>query len=124
MNLFCFNGNICKDITLRSTQSGKQVASFTVAINESKDQTEFVNMVAWGKTAELISQYCKKGDRLAGSGRIQTRKWQDNNGQDKYSTECVVDKFDFPPKSGNSESTYANKPADAQENGINDDIPF
>jgi len=121
MNVFCFAGNICKDIELRSTQSGKQVASFSVAINEGKDKTEYVNCVAWDKTAELIQQYCKKGDRLSGSGRIATRKWQDKNGQDRYSTECVITQFDFPPK-GSAPRQEA--PTDNTPEDLDDEIPF
>jgi len=128
MNVFCFSGNICKDIELRSTQSGKQVASFSIAINESKDKTEFINCVAWEKTAELINQYCAKGDRLSGSGRIQTRKWEDSNGQTKYATECVVSQFDFPPKKASGDSSnYQTLPqTSAQEfvDDMDDEIPF
>jgi len=123
MNVFCFAGNICKDIELRTTQSGKRVASFSVAINEGKDKTEFINCVAWEKTAELLKEYCSKGDRLSGTGRIQTRKWEDAQGQTKYATECIVMQFDFPPKGGAKPSAYetTGKP-DADD--IGDDLPW
>ncbi len=98
MNLFAFSGNITKDIELRSTNTGKQVASIPVAINEVKDKTLFLNCVAWDKTGELISQYCKKGDRLSGSGKIDIRKWTDKEGKDQWTTEIIVNQFDFPPK--------------------------
>ena len=125
MNVFCFAGNICKDIDLKNTQSGKQVASFSIAINEGKDKTEFVNCVAWEKTAELIAQYCKKGDRLSGMGRIQTRKWQDQSGQDRYATECVITQFDFPPKaSGAQPAQTASKPMQSQVDDFDQEIPF
>lgn len=98
MNVFCFSGNITKDIDLRSTNTGKQVANFSIAINEGKDKTLFLNCVAWDKTGELISQYCKKGDRLSGSGKIDIRKWTDKEGKDQWTTEIIVNQFDFPPK--------------------------
>jgi len=118
MNVFCFSGNICRDIELRATQSGKQVANFSVAINEGKDKTEFVNCIAWEKTGELISQYCKKGDRLSGTGRIQTTKWEDKEGNTRYKTEIVVTQFDFPPKRSNAESNTSD------EDDFGDEIPF
>jgi len=83
---------------LKTTQNGKKVCSFSVAINEGKDKTEFVNCVAWEKTGELVSEYCPKGSRISLTGRMQTRKWQDSDGKDRYSTEVVVNAFDFPPK--------------------------
>jgi len=119
MNVYAFSGNICKDIELRSTNNGKKVASFSVAINEGKDKTEFINVVAWEKTAELLSQYCNKGDRLAGTGRLQTRKYDDSNGVTKYVTEVVLNQFDFPPKSQAAQSN------DFQpEPNLDDEIPF
>ncbi|NCC41390.1 MAG: single-stranded DNA-binding protein [Gammaproteobacteria bacterium] len=121
MNTFCFSGNVCKDIELRMTTSGKQVASFSIAINEGKDKTEFVNCVAWEKTAELLNQYVKKGDRLSGTGRIQTRKWEDQQGNTKYATECVVTQFDFPPKRNDGPTAQEPfRPADEME----DEIPW
>jgi single-strand DNA-binding protein len=83
MNLFIFNGNITKDIELRTTTSGKQVASFSVALNNGKDDTTFINCVAWEKTAELLNSYCKKGDRLCGQGRIVNRSY-DKDGVKVY----------------------------------------
>lgn len=121
MNVYCFAGNICKDIELRQTQSNKQVASFSVAINEGKDKTEFINVVAWEKTAELLGQYCKKGDRLSGTGRLQTRSYEDGNGVKKYVTEVVLNQFDFPPKGGNASSA---NPEPQGGLDIDDDIPF
>ncbi len=118
MNVFCFAGNITKDIDLRSTSSGKSVASFSVAINEGKDKTTFINCVAWEKTAELISQYCQKGDRLSGTGRLENRTWE-KDGQKHYATDIVIVQFDFPPKR-NSGGEQSESPAD----DMDDQIPF
>ncbi|MEN6384596.1 MAG: single-stranded DNA-binding protein [Phycisphaerales bacterium] len=117
MNVFCFAGNITKDIELRTTQSGKKVASFSIAINEGKDKTMFLNCVAWDKTGELLAEYCAKGDRLSGSGKIDVRKYNDNDGVTKYVTEVIVNQFDFPPKKSGE------KPAQAVDD-IADDLPF
>ena len=99
MNQVQLLGNLARDAELRFTQSGKAVATFTVAAtntyvdsttNETKEQTAFINCVAWGKTGEAVGN-CKKGDRLLVNGRIQTRSYEDSNGQKKYVTEVVAD---------------------------------
>lgn len=127
MNVFCFSGNITKDIDLRSTTTGKQVANFGIAINEGKDKTLFLNCVAWDKTGELISQYCKKGDRLSGSGKIDIRKWTDKEGKDQWTTEIIVNQFDFPPKRIAEQSSdvgmTSNMPS-AIEDDLASEIPF
>lgn len=99
MNSVQLLGNLARDAELRFTQSGKAVATFTVAAtntyvdsttNETKEQTAFINCVAWGKTGEAVGN-CKKGERLFVNGRIQTRSYEDSNGQKKYVTEVVAD---------------------------------
>lgn len=126
MNLFAFAGNITRDIEVKSTQGGKKVASFGIAINEGKDKTTFLNCVAWEKTAELLEQYCKKGDRLSGSGRIEIRSYE-KDGEKKYVTEVIVREFDFPPKSGSAQSSPAPKGMTRERAPIDeleDEIPF
>ena len=99
MNQVQLLGNLARDAELRFTQNGKAVAIFTVAAtntyvdnttNETKEQTAFVNCVAWGKTGETVSN-CKKGDRLLVNGRIQTRSYDTQDGQKRYVTEVVAD---------------------------------
>lgn len=99
MNTVQILGNLARDPELRFTKTGRAVATFTVAAtntyidsttNETKEQTAFINCVAWGKTGEAVGN-CKKGDRLLVNGRIQTRSYEDNNGQKKYVTEVVAD---------------------------------
>lgn len=126
MNVFCFAGNVTRDIELRTTQSGKRVANFSIAINEGKDNTTFLNCIAWEKTGELINQYVQKSDRLSGSGKIQVRKWE-KDGVTQYATEIVVHQFDFPPKRADSgyqdksqDTGVQNQPVDELE----DEIPF
>lgn len=123
MNNVSLSGNLTKKPELRSTQTGKKVANFTIAINEGKDKTEFVNCIAWEKTAELIEQYFHKGDRMACVGKLQTRKWQDQQGQDRYSTEVVVREFDFPPKRS---TTPMDSPMQAPAGSYDDEqeIPY
>jgi len=131
MNIVGIAGNLTKDPELRSTQTGKKVVNFSIAINEGKDKTEFVNCIAWEKTAELIKEYCSKGDRLSCSGKLQTRTWEDQSGTKRYATEVVVMQFDFPPKSSKASNTdthngYSSNPQNvAQAHDYEeDDLPF
>lgn len=98
MNQVQLLGNLARDAELRFTQNGKAVAIFTVAAtntyvdsttNETKEQTAFINCVAWGKTGEAVGN-CKKGERLLVNGRIQTRSYDTQDGQKRYVTEVVA----------------------------------
>lgn len=98
MNTVQIIGNLARDPEVRFTKIGRAVATFTVAAtntyvdsttNETKEQTAFINCVAWGKTGEAVGN-CKKGERLLVNGRIQTRSYEDSNGQKRYVTEVVA----------------------------------
>jgi single-strand DNA-binding protein len=94
-------GNVGKDPEVR--QAGQSpVANFSLATSDrrfkdedGKPRTEWHNIVAWGKLAEIIGQYVKKGDMLYLEGRIQTRKWQDKDGNNRYTTEVVADQMEM-----------------------------
>ena len=129
MNTVQLLGNLARDAELRFTQSGKAVATFTVAAtntyvdsttNETKEQTAFINCVAWGKTGEAVSA-CKKGERLFVEGRLQTRSYEDSNGQKKYVTEVVANfvgrKLESEFEGGSNFDSFENN--DAHEN-----VPF
>lgn len=120
MNTVQILGNLARDSELRFTKTGRAVATFTVAAtntyidsatNETKEQTAFINCVAWGKTGEAVSN-CKKGERLLVNGRIQTRSYEDSNGQKKYVTEVVADfvgkKLDGEFDSGSNFDSFEN----------------
>ncbi|MFH1178325.1 MAG: single-stranded DNA-binding protein [bacterium] len=95
-------GNLTRDPELKALPSGQQLVSFGLATNrtykdkngQKKEATEFHNIVAFGRSAEIIAQYMKKGRPLFVEGRIQTRSWE-SDGQKKYRTEIVVDNFQF-----------------------------
>lgn len=97
MNSVQLLGNLARDSEVRYTQTGRVVATFTVAAsntyidsnNETKEQTAFVNCVAWGKLGEAVGNY-RKGNRLFVDGRIQTRSYETQDGQKKYVTEVVA----------------------------------
>ncbi len=103
-------GNITKDPEIRALPSGIKVASFGLATNRTykdkngvkQEKSDFHNIVVFGKQAELIGQYMKKGSSLYVEGRIESRSWDDASGQKKYRTEIIVENFQFGPKSAGS----------------------
>lgn len=93
-------GNVCQDIDMRYTSNGNAVANFSIATNEEwkdkntgqkQERAEFHKVVIFGKIAEVAGQYLKKGSKVYIEGKLQTRKWQGQDGQDRYTTEVVVD---------------------------------
>lgn len=123
LNKVFLYGNLTRDPELRALPSGQQVASFALATNrtytgkdgQKQEQTEYHNIVAFGRQAEVIGQYLKKGRPVFVEGRIQTRSWDDKStGEKKYRTEIVVDNFQFGPSappgaSGPRDSAPASK---------------
>lgn len=101
MNKVELLGRLTKDPEIRYTQTNNtMVASFTLAVNrrfakEGEQQADFVNCVAWKGTAGFVSKYFKKGQQVAVAGRIQTRNWEDDNGQKRYATEVVAEEVYF-----------------------------
>lgn len=106
LNKVFLYGNLTRDPELKSIPSGNLVASFGLATNRSfiqkdgqkKEQTEFHNIIAFGKTADIIGQYLKKGRPVFIDGRLQTRSWE-KEGAKQYRTEIIVDSFQFGPSS-------------------------
>jgi len=96
-------GNIGKDPKISRLNSGEQVASFPLATSETwrdkatgerKERTEWHNVVIYNENlAKIVEQYCKKGSKIYIEGQLQTRKWQDQNGADRYTTEVVLQRF-------------------------------
>lgn len=102
-------GNLGRDPELRYTQSGTAVATLNMATSRRRkdqdgnfiDETEWHRVIAWAKTAEFCSNYLSKGHKVYVEGRLQTRKWTDQNGQDRYTTEVVVENLQsLTPKGG------------------------
>ena len=138
-------GNLTRDPELRSIPSGQVVCNFTLAINRtySKDgqkvkETEFIEMDAWGRTAETIGKYCKKGEPLLVEARLKLDKWEDKDTQQKRSKlRVVVDKFEFVSTRGDSDggarqdyqvssppAREAAPAAAAPSDDIDEDVPF
>ena len=130
MNTVQILGNLARDPEVRYTQSGRAVATFTVAAtntyidsttNETKEQTAFVNCVAWGKLGEAVGNY-RKGNRLFVEGRIQTRSYEDSNGQKKYVAEVIAG---FVGVSAlNDTATESNFENFADDKSNDENVPF
>ena len=121
MNHVVILGRLTKDIEVRYTQSQKAFTNFTVAVNRrGKDaEADFITCQAWEKTAEFMQKHCKKGMRVAISGRIQTGSYTDKDGKIVYTTDVVVS--EVTPIWDKKEETFDNAPP--TEN-FDDSLPF
>ena len=150
MNKVIFTGNLARDPEVRYTQSGKAVATFSLAVNRSwkkandssQPNTDFFNIVAWDKTAEFCSKYLAKGTRILLEGRLQTRTYEAQDGSKRYVTEVVANEIEFagakrqnggeegyhnessPPKSSTDSNSYSSNDDRYSGNKDFDDIPF
>ncbi len=140
MNKVILVGRLTRDVELRYTTTNKAVASFSLAVNRrfQKDTADFINCVAWEKTAEFLGKYTGKGQLIAISGELQSRKYTDNNGVERIIWEVIVSEVTFaqdkPKASGNGNSASNSMPyADEGATGANDnyftidgddDVPF
>lgn len=114
LNKVFLYGNLTRDPEVRALPSGQQVASFSLATNrtyknkdgEKQDSVEYHNVVAFGRQADVIAQYLKKGRPVFIEGRIQTRSWE-KDGEKKYRTEIVVENFQFGPSAPGGERNFS-----------------
>lgn len=113
LNHITLMGRIVRDIELRRTNSGKPVASFTVAVDRDFSQgdqkeTDFIDCVAWNKTGEFVDKYFSKGSMIVVAGRLQIRSWNDKDGNKRRTAEVVADNVYFgESKSQESRGTQA-----------------
>ncbi len=134
-------GNLGQDPELRYTQAGTAVATLSVATSRvwkdkdgnKQDETEWHRVIVWAQTAEFCGNYLSKGHKVYVEGRLQTRKWQDQNGNDRYTTEIVANELkSLTPKGGDGGgSGFAGEPPLPDESsmgpvgeGTGDDVPF
>ena len=95
-------GNMTADPELKQTTAGTSVCSFSIAVNrrftkadQGQQTVDFINIVAWNQRAEFVSRYFKKGNPILVCGQLQTRTWNDNQGQKRYATEVIADEVTF-----------------------------
>lgn len=138
-------GNLGKDPESRVTSNGEAVCTFSIATAETwrdkatgdkKEVTEWHKVVAYGKLAEIAGEYLRKGSQVYVEGKIKTRKWQDNNGQDRYATEIIASTLTMLGKKGDDEgdrqqpakqrveSSNRRREATPPPSDLDDDIPF
>lgn len=110
MNKVILIGRMTKNAEVRYTQSNKAVAQFSLAINRpGNKETDFINIVAWDKLGEIVQKYTHKGSLVAVEGRLQTRTYEDNNGNKKYITEVVANNINLlEPKNKRSQEERIN----------------
>ena len=125
-----FIGRLGRDPEIRYTQSGKAVASFSIACSEKRggeETTEWVNVVAWEKLAEICGQYLVKGSLVFISGRMQTRKWQDKDGGTRYTTEIVAREMKMLSPRGEGSGSgggYGGDGGGQEPPPMEEDVPF
>ena len=140
VNKCLFIGNLTADPEIRTMPNGEQVANFTIALNErykAKDgniveNVEYVRIVLYRRLAEIADQYLTKGSQVYIEGRLKTRKWQDSNGQDRYTTEIQGDNLQMlggrqdEPKQAKSSKAKPEPLSAMAEQGDNfdDNTPF
>lgn len=131
-------GNMTKDPESRTTSTGQTVANFGVATSsvwtdasgQRQERTEFHNIVAWGKLAEICGQYLAKGRRVYVEGRLQTRDWETQDGQKRRTTEIIADNVIMLDRAGQGGGSHAApassaEPSMAAEQEVKvEDIPF
>lgn len=120
LNKVMLIGNLGKDPEVRYTASGQAVGNFPIATTEKwknkdsgqfEEKTEWHNIVVWGKVAELCREYLSKGRSVYVEGRLQTRSWEDQNGQKRYTTEVVAQTVQFLGGRGNSSGSSYEAPS-------------
>ena len=139
MNTINLTGNICNDLEVRSTQSGKAVLSFNLAVKRpfTKDTTDFIPVTVWDKGAEYLAKYGHKGSRVAVTGKLTTRKYQDKDGKDRTAYDVVADAVELMDGKSDAQSAGSSAPTnyvpDAYKSpvepefeavGMDDDLPF
>ena len=127
INRVIYVGRITKDPVLRKTANGVSVTSFTVACTrrfkqEGQPEADFINTVAWNKTADIVAQYTHKGSLVGVEGRIQTRSYDDQSGKRVYVTEVVADSVQFlESKSAAASNANAYVPEQGSNHGYQSD---
>ena len=144
LNQCNFIGNVGRDPEIRTMQNGDKVANLSIAVSETwrdktsgerKEKTTWVPLVVWGNLAGIVEQYVSKGSKIMVSGKFQVRKWQDQSGTDRYSTEIVLQGYDAKlillsgrrddgDEGGRSESGGGGGQGGGGRSDMDDEIPF
>jgi single-strand DNA-binding protein len=128
LNRCLFAGHLTADPEVRYIASGDAVCNFSIAVNErfkdmegnQKERVEYVRVVAWRKLAEIAGEYLSKGKACFIEGKMQTRKWEDKEGNNRYTTEIVADSIQFLGAKVSENNSAPSKTV----NSDGDDVPF
>jgi len=138
MNKVILMGRLAKDVELRYTQTGKAVATFTLAVDRKKGENapanaptaDFIPCVAWDKLAEIAGNYLSKGRQALVEGHIQVRSYKAKDGSNRYTTEIILEKMEFVgsksdnENSAGSQGNYGQQGFGFGNGGSDEDIPF
>lgn len=134
MNVVILTGNICNDIEMRQTNSGKSVVQVNLAVKRpyTKDVTDFIPLVVWNQQAEFLSRYAHKGSKIAVTGKLTSRQYEDKQGNKRTAYEVVCDTVELLEKREQTQNeatqpTFASAPMEIpnfQELDNDDDLPF
>lgn len=132
LNKVLIIGNLGRDPEMRYTPSGRPVTTFSVATSRSwktsdgerKSETEWFNIVAWGSLAEICNQYLKKGQQVYIEGRLQTRRWEDDDGNKRSTTEVVAREMTMLGDRRDRKEDEDEREADESDPGDEDEFPF
>lgn len=128
INNVVLGGRLTKDPDLKYTQNGTAIASFTLAVErdfsgqDGNKETDFINCVIWRKSAETLANYVRKGQQIGVVGRIQTRNYENQQGQQVYVTEVVAERFYFLEKKDSGSNTGSNN-SNQQKNNSDNKMP-
>ncbi|HEY43723.1 MAG TPA: single-stranded DNA-binding protein [Anaerolineae bacterium] len=123
LNKVMIIGHLGRDPEMRYTPSGRPVTTFSVATSRSwhsadgerHEETEWFNVVAWGSLAEICNQYLRKGQQVYIEGRLQTRRWEDTDGNKHFTTELVAKEMIMLGERREVSGTYVSKPEEEEE---------
>lgn len=121
-NHCCFVGNLGHDLEIKYTSTGKAVVNARIAVSEKwngEERTEWINIVLWNKVAEIAAQYLKKGSKILVAGKLQSREWDDKDGNKRRTTEILVNQMQMLSGSGGQKQEVENR-----QPGDDDAIPF
>lgn len=130
LNHIMIHGRLTQDVELKQTQSGVSVCNFTVAVDRSYSKgedktTDFFSVVCWRGLADVVSKYFGKGKEILVSGEMQSRKWQDKDGNNRIAWEIQAHSVDFCGSKGNAGAANENRSQVDSETLIDDpDLPF
>lgn len=128
MNSVNIAGNLTRDLELKTTTTGKSVLNTNVAVRRTDDHTDYIDVEIWGKTAEIVNKYCRKGDFVAIKGTLKVDSYTDNEGKNRKKVVVVADTCDFVTR--NKTATPSEEPSGVVDDELSDilatddELPF